>query len=538
MTEGPTIERVSNPSATNTHGDIVFLHGLGGHLWMTWTPDSPDAVPLPTRLAAKMPDLTVWTLGYPASPSAWLGGAMDMNERARNLLAHVSQQLGTRPIVFVAHSLGGLILKRMLLECHLASRQEPNWTRLLRSTAGVVFLSTPHFGSDYARLARLLRVIARPTNLTTDLSSSIRSLDQLNHEYRLNHASYPRGHRVYYETQPLRFGPFRLRKVIVDRRSADPGLPQAEPIALDGTHLSICKPSSDDCTLCRDLPNAINRFLGEYFARPPAACLTPTGRMLLVLEFDQTLAAHDAESLRQLVATALSRANLDVPFRIHSVTSGSIRIGFELDKEPAQRMLLLARLGALDVPTLRSVELRGMDSEGPLDTILGAVSMEGPQGGASMLWKLPENQPRKIGDTVCYMGRILGFEKEKAEAEKYVGESTHDYREVRVYVTLQRGWIYAHSNYKPVTSAHVVKMATSSPRHRGLWRITQNLLGGRAAALLKVDEFEALPADLRRAIEDAHRNQIRYVVNALLLGPNGRIALDTDDATRVVFLDS
>ena len=86
--------------------DIVFVHGLGGDKLSTWqSSKSPDSF-WPAWLAEDLPHIGVYSLGYDASPSAWLGNAMPLGDRATNLLALMeAEQFGARPIIWVCHSL-------------------------------------------------------------------------------------------------------------------------------------------------------------------------------------------------------------------------------------------------------------------------------------------------------------------------------------------------------------------------------------------------------------------------------------------------
>lgn len=66
-----------------------------------------------------------------------------------------------RPIIFVAHSLGGLVVKRCLI--YSQSIRHHQHTERLRSiyvsTYGILFLGTPHNGSDLAKWGSLLEKI-------------------------------------------------------------------------------------------------------------------------------------------------------------------------------------------------------------------------------------------------------------------------------------------------------------------------------------------------------------------------------------------
>ena len=64
-----------------------------------------------------------------------------------------------RPIIFVCHSLGGLVVKQALIRSsEYYHNQEPHHAMLgsvLKSTLGVIFLGTPHRGSSKATIGRL-----------------------------------------------------------------------------------------------------------------------------------------------------------------------------------------------------------------------------------------------------------------------------------------------------------------------------------------------------------------------------------------------
>lgn len=80
----------------------------------------------------------------------------------------------TRPIIFVVHSLGGLVVKKALCISELAA--EPHERQLHQTVLGVAFLGTPHRGSDLAPfatgVARILKASGTRTNV--DIISLLR----------------------------------------------------------------------------------------------------------------------------------------------------------------------------------------------------------------------------------------------------------------------------------------------------------------------------------------------------------------------------
>jgi alpha-beta hydrolase superfamily lysophospholipase len=95
-------------------GAVVFVHGLCGHPFKSWQADDYSTF-WPLWLAADLPEIAVYTLEYEAGASNWFGESMQLPDRATDVLAELaSRDLDRLPIVFVCHSLGGLVAKQVL----------------------------------------------------------------------------------------------------------------------------------------------------------------------------------------------------------------------------------------------------------------------------------------------------------------------------------------------------------------------------------------------------------------------------------------
>jgi len=67
----------------------------------------------------------------------------------------------TKPILFVAHSLGGLLVKRALLySSDLRSPHHEDHRSIYVSTYGIIFLGTPHHGSGAATWGHVLQAMS------------------------------------------------------------------------------------------------------------------------------------------------------------------------------------------------------------------------------------------------------------------------------------------------------------------------------------------------------------------------------------------
>ncbi|KAF2431165.1 hypothetical protein EJ08DRAFT_696835 [Tothia fuscella] len=98
--------------------DVIFVHGLTGRQLSTWTAEGATA-PWPKLLLSQdIPEARISAFGYDADVYKFLGqpGQNKIRQHATNLLAAVADmrfEIGKDdlPIIFVAHSLGGLVCK-------------------------------------------------------------------------------------------------------------------------------------------------------------------------------------------------------------------------------------------------------------------------------------------------------------------------------------------------------------------------------------------------------------------------------------------
>jgi pimeloyl-ACP methyl ester carboxylesterase len=124
-------------------GNVVFVHGLGGHPYDTWRRRADDGTFWPLWLAQDIKGLAVYSLGYQSPPSNWIGTAMPLLDEAAHALRVLanSEDLKTGPIAFICHSLGGLIVKQVLRAAN-EQRSDPHLADFLLRTRQVVFIAT------------------------------------------------------------------------------------------------------------------------------------------------------------------------------------------------------------------------------------------------------------------------------------------------------------------------------------------------------------------------------------------------------------
>lgn len=98
----------------------MAVHGLNGHRQKTWTADN-DVLWLRDLLPKRIPTARVFSWGYDANTHSNSSLSTQLiHDHARTLVGDLSLEriltkTEKRPIIFVAHSLGGIVVKSVSL---------------------------------------------------------------------------------------------------------------------------------------------------------------------------------------------------------------------------------------------------------------------------------------------------------------------------------------------------------------------------------------------------------------------------------------
>lgn len=172
--ENRSIERHGTTAVYNhpdARVDIVLVHGLNGTPDKTWTAKSGVFWPLDLLPASlKGAQANVMVYGYNADVYSKRNdrSASDnfIHQHAQTLVASLtlyrrSEGTFNNPIIWVCHSLGGILVKRALLYSNdVRAAHHEDQRSIFVSTFGLVFLGTPHTGSDAATWALMLQAMA------------------------------------------------------------------------------------------------------------------------------------------------------------------------------------------------------------------------------------------------------------------------------------------------------------------------------------------------------------------------------------------
>ena len=176
-------------------GDIIFVHGLGGTAKKTWAWERNMEHFWPIWLADEdeLSTFRIFTFGYNSNFKG-SGTNLSILDFAKDLLFQMLTfaggsegecvPIGSRAIIFVAHSMGGLVVKK----AYILGKHDPNYASLISQVFGIIFLGTPHRGAQYAKvLNNILSTAplgAPPKAYVADLTTQSPALQDINEQFR------------------------------------------------------------------------------------------------------------------------------------------------------------------------------------------------------------------------------------------------------------------------------------------------------------------------------------------------------------------
>ncbi|KAJ8131152.1 hypothetical protein O1611_g2472 [Lasiodiplodia mahajangana] len=233
--------------------DVILVHGLGGASRRTWSKyGNPDlfwpAKFLPVESGIK--EARILTFGYNSNFRPGSGkNTMTILDFAKDLLNDMKYamdedsqtdggdlRLGERPIIFIVHSMGGLIVK----EACIQGQNDPAYTEIIKSVSSIIFLSTPHRGTNLAEaLNRILRAtfVTSPMQFIAELAAGSQTLEKLNEGFR--HIAPKLQVVSFYETRPTSIAGTQV--LVLDKDSSILGYPGEISRPLYADHHGVCK---------------------------------------------------------------------------------------------------------------------------------------------------------------------------------------------------------------------------------------------------------------------------------------------------------
>lgn len=249
--------------------DIVFLHGVLGSAFHTWRQhddvlvDRTDCWPK-DWLPEDVPGCRVLSINYDTSLTDWKSVCPHEPERrtiqfrAFKLLNKLQAAgLGDRPIIWVAHSMGGLIVKQMLK----FAKERDCFEDIDERTKAAVFYGTPHFGSYIASYSTKVKSIIFPSVEVLEIIQNSPNLKVINDFLIKQVAASSLKVLSFGEIKPTPLA-LGINIHIVPPESAKPGT--GEYVEANCDHFTLCKPLSRESFVYDKTVNFINQVAGDF----------------------------------------------------------------------------------------------------------------------------------------------------------------------------------------------------------------------------------------------------------------------------------
>ncbi|KAI1089379.1 P-loop containing nucleoside triphosphate hydrolase protein [Rostrohypoxylon terebratum] len=302
--------------------DIVAVHGLNfknnpHHARETWSVGDrlwlrdflPGALKKPVR---------VMLFPYNSSPAIG-SAAIKLDDHARTLLQWLSierEDAPHRPLVFICHSLGGLVVKSAMVEANI----DNTYKAIPEATKLMVFFATPHRGGNYANIGEVVAKIVRASTQTPNDGL----FDALKKESDTATIRFEQSRHVFGRCNAVNFvegESYGTLGIIVDKASATLGLPgsREKQVVMHANHSSICKFGSVDSGLgrlaLRTIVREINRALETECTLTPTKnvhwlverSINPmfTGRRNIISKIKNAFASPRSDSQKIFVLTGM-----------------------------------------------------------------------------------------------------------------------------------------------------------------------------------------------------------------------------------------
>ncbi|KAI0967869.1 hypothetical protein F4678DRAFT_444830 [Xylaria arbuscula] len=262
--------------------DIIFVHGLGGHSRKTWSKNHDPSLFWPELWLPFEPDIKsarIFTYGYNAAWRSPTKSISSITDFAKELLFEMrfgkdssgeDLNLGTNPIIFVVHSMGGLVVKK----AYLLGLHDVNYKNVIEAVSAIMFLSTPHRGTNLAEiLNRVLAVSFQSTkDYIRDLRKSSPAIEELNEQFR--HLAPRLSIWSFYETLATSIGGKKI--MVLEKDSSVLGYPEEISRPLPADHHDVCKFTSPTDNSYVTVRNAIKSLMTRLRDSKPHTPVKPS----------------------------------------------------------------------------------------------------------------------------------------------------------------------------------------------------------------------------------------------------------------------
>jgi len=148
-----------DPAPTEHTADCIAISGLASHPFGSWQPHGRDKTFMWIRDAAptSIPGMRTVIYGYDSKLTG-SNSFQSIGDVAIKLILHLKSggwnRPSSKPIVFLAHSLGGLVLMEAIVQ--IADSRDKGISSILSNVRGAIMFGVPTLGMDQAHLMAMV----------------------------------------------------------------------------------------------------------------------------------------------------------------------------------------------------------------------------------------------------------------------------------------------------------------------------------------------------------------------------------------------
>ncbi|KAL8664311.1 MAG: hypothetical protein Q9202_003125 [Teloschistes flavicans] len=277
--------------------NIIFVHGLGGTSQKTWCMNRNTEYFWPREwlpLERGLGQARILSFGYNAHfASSGRENILNIADFAKDLLFGMKfglgddsreLEIGTVPTVFVAHSMGGLVVKK----AYILAQNDVHYEEVIKSARAILFLSTPHRGTNLAEILNKILSVSlfhhSAKQYIAELRQNSPALQDINEQFR--NLAAPLQIFSFFETQQTAVGPRKM--MVLEKDSSILGYPHEISKPLDADHHNVCKFISQQDPNYISVRNAIRSVVpktnpGEKSTKAPSLNKTDMSKIEAML---------------------------------------------------------------------------------------------------------------------------------------------------------------------------------------------------------------------------------------------------------------
>ncbi len=261
-----------NQAADTPFASIVAVHGLDENLTEAWTDPVTKTLWLRDLLPDSLSVARVLTFGYNADSKSFYGqsSVARIQQHAHTLVADLQADRALedclqRPIIFICHGLGGILVKKALAYSSTRTTQHiEHLYSIFASTYAILFFGTPHQGTDKENWlavahARSPPRLAQPRFDTELLLASERDSETLQ-SITEQFTPLMKQFHIFFFWEELESGDGKRKGYIVEESSAAPLVDNTERSGIHASHSEMVRFSDRNNSSYRTVVEALVRY--------------------------------------------------------------------------------------------------------------------------------------------------------------------------------------------------------------------------------------------------------------------------------------